>query len=198
MQRLTPVVKHLLFINVGVFLAQRIVDIDFMHTLGLRYIFSDFFRPYQLFTHLFVHADFMHLAINMFSLFTFGPVLEYTLTSKRFITFYLLTGIGAAVLYEGIQYIEMGMIGTPLYVLVGASGSIYGIFMAFAMLYPNVELFIYFIPIPVKAKYVIAFFGVYELYAGIRANPSDNVAHFAHLGGIVLAYFFIRWWRRHQ
>lgn len=258
MQRLTPIVRQLLLINIGLFFVQRLLSIDLINILGLRYIFSDFFRPYQLFTHLFVHADFFHLFTNMFALFTFGPILEYTLTSKRFITFYLLTGIGAAVLYASIQYIEISQlenlyrtylaqpspeslvaylrhfpqstyntfypfitaffehpdetayiarskdIASQLYRLkadmptVGASGSVFGIFMAFAMLYPNVELFIYFIPIPIKAKYVIAFYGVYELYTGMRANPADNVAHFAHLGGILFAYLFIKWWRRQQ
>lgn len=258
MQRMTPVVRQLLLINVGIFLAQKLLGFDLINALGLRYVFSEFFRPYQFFTHLFVHANFAHLFTNMFALLTFGPILEYTLTSRRFINFYLLTGIGAAVLYAGIQYIEMSTlkglyhtyltqphpesfvaylkhfpqstyntfypfitaftkhpdnltyiaeskaIVSQLYAMkanmptIGASGSVFGIFMAFAMLYPNVELFIYFIPIPIKAKYVIALYGAYELYAGIRVNPADNVAHFAHLGGILFAYFFIQWWRRRQ
>lgn len=258
MQRMTPIVRQLLLINVGFFLMQKLLGIDLISALGLRYVFSEFFRPYQFFTHLFVHASFIHLFTNMFALLTFGPILEYTLTSRRFVTFYLITGIGAAILYAGVQYIEMNTlknfyhtyltqphpesfvaylkcfpqstyntfypfitsffehpdnltyidkskkIASELYAIkanmptIGASGSVFGIFMAFAMLYPNVELFIYFIPIPIKAKYVIALYGVYELYAGVRANPTDNVAHFAHLGGILFAYLFIRWWRRQQ
>lgn len=258
MQRITPIVKQLLLINIGVFFVQNLLGIDLINTLGLRYIFSDSFRPYQFFTHLFVHASLGHLFSNMFALLTFGPVLEYTLTSRRFITFYLFTGLGAAALYAGIQYLEVsnlealyhtylaqpnpeGLVAYlkhfpqdtyntfypfiraffehpqeltyiakskaivgQLYMLkanmptVGASGSVFGIFMAFAMLYPNAELFLYFIPIPIKAKYVIAFYGIYELYAGLRENPADNVAHFAHLGGILFAYLFIRWWRQQQ
>lgn len=258
MQRLTPIVRQLLLINIGLFVVQNVLHIDLINVLGLRYIFSDSFKPYQLFTHLFVHASFTHLFTNMFALFTFGSILEHTLTSRRFINFYLLTGIGAAVLYTGIQYIEVSrlehlyhtylaqpdpegllaylkhfpqktyntfypfirsffehpddanyitqskVIARQLYMLkanmptVGASGSVFGIFMAFAMLYPNVELFIYFIPIPIKAKYVIALYGAYELYAGLRVNPADNVAHFAHLGGILFAYVFIQWWKRQQ
>jgi len=199
MQRMAPVVRHLLLINGGCFLMQEFLGVDLIHALGLRYIFSEFFRPYQFFTHLFVHADFVHFFINMFALHTFGPSLEYALTSRRFVTFYLFTGIGAAVLYTGVQYIEMSTIEDSLYTItIGASGSVFGIFTAFAMLYPNVDIFINFIPIPIKAKYLIIFYSVYELYAGVRANPTDNVAHFAHLGGILFAYLFIQWWRRQQ
>ena len=259
MQRITPIVKQLLLLNIGLFFLQSLLRIDLIHTLGLRYVFSNLFRPYQLFTHLFVHANFGHLFTNMFALFTFGPILEYTLSSKRFATFYILTGIGAAVLYAVTQYLvvsrlealyhaylvqpnpasfvaylnyfpqstynsfypfikaffahpdelayiaESKAIVSQLYTLkanmptmMGASGSVFGIFMAFSMLYPNVELFLYFIPIPIKAKYVIALYGAYELYAGVRQSPTDNVAHFAHLGGILFAYIFIRWWRRQQ
>ena len=195
----------------------------------------------------------------MFALITFGPILEHTLNPKKFITFYIATGLGAAVLYAGIQYVEVSKLKTlyhtylehpdpksfvtyfkyfprntyssfysfisaffahpddlayiaksrtivgQLYTLkadmptVGASGSVFGIFMAFAMLFPNVELFLFFIPFPIKAKYVISIYGGYELYAGIRDNPTDNVAHFAHLGGILFAYIFIKWWKeRHH
>ncbi|MEM9416815.1 MAG: rhomboid family intramembrane serine protease [Bacteroidota bacterium] len=258
MQRLTPIVRNLLLINIGIFLAQRLLGLDLIRLLGLRYVFSEVFRPYQLFTHLFVHANLGHLFSNMFALFMFGPILEHTLTSKRFINFYLLTGLGAALLYAGIQYVEISQLETsyhayvaqptpqslvaylksfpqstynafypfiaafgehpndPTYIAeskslayqlytfkadmptVGASGSVFGIFMAFAMLFPNVELFIYFIPIPIKAKYVIALYGAYELYAGLKGNPADNVAHFAHLGGLLVAYFFIRWWQKRR
>ena len=256
MQSITPVVKKLLLINIGLFFAQSLLGLDLIDGLGLRYVLASSFRPYQFFTHLFVHASFGHLFSNMFALLTFGPILEHTLTSKRFITFYILIGIGAAVLYVGIQYFEVSKlealyhtylaqpdpqsfmaflryfphntynsfypfiaaffehpdnlayiakskaIVSQLYMLkadmptVGASGTVFGIFMAFAMLFPNAELFLYFIPVPIKAKYVIATYGVYELYAGIRDNPADNVAHFAHLGGILFAYLFIRWWRQ--
>jgi len=253
---ITPIVKKLLLINIGLFFAQNLLGLDLIDTLGLRYVLSNYFSPYQFFTHLFVHASFGHLFSNMFALLTFGPILEHTLTSKRFITFYIITGLGAAVLYAGIQYVEVKKIEalyhtylaqpdpksfvaylnhfphkiyssfypllsdffehpdelayiakskaivSQLYTLkadmptVGASGSVFGIFMAFAMLFSNAELFLFFIPIPIKAKYVIAIYSVYELYAGIRDNPADNVAHFAHLGGILFAYLFIRWWKQ--
>jgi membrane associated rhomboid family serine protease len=256
MRQITPVVKRLLILHIAVFSVQSLLDIDLIGLLGLRCILSTYFRPYQFFTHLFVHASFGHLLSNMFALLTFGPVLEHTLHPKKFVAFYIVTGLGAAALYAGIQYVEVSKLATSyhtylaqpdpesfvaylkhfshdtygslhpfitaffeqpnnlayiakgkalahqLYKLkadmptVGASGSIFGIFMAFAMLFPNTKLFLLFIPFPVKAKYVIAICGVYELYAGIKGNPADNVAHFAHFGGIVFAYLFIRWWKR--
>lgn len=256
MYRITPIVKKLLLLNIAVFFAQNLLRLDLIDTLGLRCVLSDYFRLYQFFTHLFVHATFGHLFSNMFSLLTFGPILEHTLNSKKFITFYIITGLGAAVLYAGMQYFEVREIKnlyhtyltqpdpksfvvylkkfphdayssfysfisafferpddlayiakskaivSQLYTLkanmptVGASGSVFGIFMAFAMLFPNTELFLFFIPLPIKAKYVIAIYGMYELYAGVGDNPTDNVAHFAHLGGVLFAYLFVRWWKR--
>ena len=255
MPRLSPIVRLLLWINIGSFAAQVLLWINLPDMLGLRCILSPHFSPYQLFTHLFVHASFSHLFSNMLSLLTFGSVLEYELTSRRFITFYIITGLGAAVLYSIIHYIEIRSlyelcqaymanpnpesfatylgrfshdtyrtfyyfttdfftaaqdpayiaksksIVSQLYMLkadvpvVGASGAIFGILMAFAMLHPNTELLLIFFPIPIKAKYFVALYGAYELYAGIQANPVDNVAHFAHLGGIMFAYFLIKWWK---
>jgi membrane associated rhomboid family serine protease len=255
MRRITPIVEKLLFLNIATFCAQSLLQLDLIDILGLRCVLSDYFRPYQFFTHLFVHASFGHLFNNMFALATFGPILEQTLNSKKFVTFYLITGLGSAVLYAAIQYFEVGKLETlyhtylaqpdpesfvaylkhfphniynslysfistffehpddtayiakskaiisQLYTLkadmptVGASGSVFGILMAFAMLFPNAELFLFLIPFPIKAKYVIALYGVYEIYAGIKDNPADNVAHFAHLGGLLFAYLFVRWWK---
>ena len=256
MDQLTPFVKKLLLLNVGLFLGQRFLGLDVIDTLGLRCVLSPHFMPYQFLAHLFVHADSNHLISNMFALVTFGPVLERTLGTRRFITFYLLTGLGAAALYAGLQYIEVGALGAlyrdylaqpdpasfagflghfshetynaygdftaafwqnpdelayiakskaiieQLYMLkaniptVGASGAVFGILTAFAMLFPNAELYLYFIPYPVKAKYLIVAYGLYELYAGIKDSPTDNVAHFVHLGGILLAYLFIKWCKK--
>ena len=259
MHRMTPIVKRLLFLNITIFFVQNLLRLDLIDNLGLRCVLSDYFRPYQFFTHLFVHASFSHLFSNMFALLTFGPILEHTLNSKKFVSFYIITGLGAAILYAVMQYFEVSKleslyhtyltqpdpksfvaylknfphntynsfysfisaffecpddlayiakskaIVSQLYTLkanmptVGASGSVFGIFMAFAMLFPNTALFLFFIPFPIKAKYVIAIYGMYELYAGVRDNPADNVAHFAHLGGALFAYLLIRWWKRqHQ
>ncbi|MHA7877950.1 MAG: rhomboid family intramembrane serine protease [Bacteroidota bacterium] len=245
-------------LNIAVFVAQNFLDLNLTGVLGLRCVLSDYFRPYQFLTHLFVHVNLSHLLSNMVALLMLGPMLEYTLNARRFIIFYIITGLGASVLYASIQYLEMHNLAQlcrdywnqpnpehfvsylkrfpphiysglysfitaffehpervayiteskeivrQLYTLkvnmptVGASGSIFGIFMAFAMLFPNVRLFLFFIPIPIKAKYVIAIYGIYELYAGVSDNPTDNVAHFAHLGGVLFAYLFIKWWKKRQ
>jgi membrane associated rhomboid family serine protease len=255
MYRITPIVKILLLLNIVIFLAQNLLNLGLIDTLGLRCVLSNYFRPYQFFTHLFIHANFGHLFNNMIALVTFGPILERTLSSRKFITFYIITGLGSAVLYAVMQYFEVSklealchtylaqpnpksfvaylkhfphhtysafyslisafferpddlayiarskVIISQLYTLkadmptVGASGSVFGIFMAFAMLFPNTKLLLLFIPFPIKAKYVIALYGIYEIYAGIKDNPADNVAHFAHLGGILFAYLFVRWWK---
>jgi membrane associated rhomboid family serine protease len=256
MYRITPIVQKLLLLNIALFFMHSSLGLDLVDSLGLRCVLSDYFRPYQFFTHLFVHANLGHLGSNMFALLTFGPMLEQTLHAKKFILFYVITGLGAALLYAIIQYFEVSnleelyynylvqpnptsfvaylkhfprstysffypfissffehsddlsyiaksqAIISQLYTLkadmptVGASGSVFGIFMAFAMLFPNTALFLVFIPFPIKAKYVVAMYGVYELCAGIRSHPADNVAHFVHLGGIVFAYLFIRWWKQ--
>ena len=107
MHRITPIVKKLLLLNIAVFFAQNLLRLDLIDTLGLRCVLSDYFRPYQFLTHLFVHASFGHLFSNMFALLTFGPILEHTLNSKKFISFYIITGLGAAVLYAGMQYLSL-------------------------------------------------------------------------------------------
>jgi len=258
MRQLTPVVEKILIINVIVFFANHLFGWDLIDLLGLRYIFSAQFKPYQFLTHLFVHAGFNHLFSNMFTLVTFGPILEYHLSSKRFLSLYLITGIGAALLYTFIFYLEIGSLESmyhsylanpnpesfsaflrkfpniynlfsnlggfvhdffrypdnPAYLaksktilaqfyafkmnipIIGASGAIFGILTAFAMLFPNVRLSLLLLPIPIKAKYFIILYGMYELYAGIRVNPADNVAHFAHLGGILFAYLLVKWHQR--
>ncbi|OJW67197.1 MAG: hypothetical protein BGO68_01380 [Candidatus Amoebophilus sp. 36-38] len=258
MRQLTPVVEKILILNLIVFFAHNLLGWDLVELLGLRYIFSSQFKPYQFLTHLFVHAGFNHLFSNMFTLITFGPILEYNLSSKRFLSLYLITGIGAALLYSLIFYLEIGRLenlyqtylanpnpenfsiflhkypniynvfnnlngfvydffqhaDNPAYIaksktilaqfytfkmdipIVGASGAIFGILTAFAMLFPNARLSLLLLPIPIKAKYFLILYGMYELYAGIRDNPADNVAHFAHLGGILFAYLYIKWYQR--
>ena len=256
MYRTTPIVQKLLLLNIAIFFIHNILDIDLIDSFGLRCVLSSYFRPYQFFTHLFIHTTSGHLFSNMLSLFTFGPVLEQTMRTKRFVSFYAITGLGAALLYAGIQYVEITKLRTlcsihcmqptpqslvdyleyfPKYlyssfspfithffenpddiayiakskviarelytlkadiVTVGASGSVFGIFTAFAMLFPNTDIFLIFMPFPIKAKYMILAYGAYEFYAGIKANPMDNVAHFAHLGGILFAYLFVKLWQK--
>lgn len=253
--RLTPVVKNLLLINVIIFLLQSVVQADLVYYLGLRYIHAETFRPYQFLTHIFMHGSWMHLFSNMFALFIFGPLLERFWGSQRFLFFYLVTGLGAGLLYSAVNYYEVSTLqnqvnsylnaptpekfdtfvldnaefayqrlsgfideyydnpNTASYVneskqyamqvlrtkenipMVGASGAIFGILMAFGMLFPNTELFLLFFPFPIKAKYFVLFYGLYELYAGFGRVPGDNVAHFAHLGGMLFAFILIKIWR---
>lgn len=248
-------VRNLLIINVVVFLLQLagIVDAD---TFALHYFGSDYFRPVQLFTHMFMHGGWGHLFSNMFSLFIFGPLLERFWGPQRFLAFYLITGLGASLLYSGVRayelneleedvaiYVEspspvafnnfmdehvgdgagqelaiaylrnpdnpeyeeaskelVGRVYTAVYnsPLLGASGAIFAILMAFGLLFPNLELMLLFLPIPIKAKYFVLLYGAYELYAGFKRLPGDNVAHFAHLGGMLFAYILVRMWQRND
>lgn len=254
-QRLSPVVKNLLIINLIVFIAPYIlsavmgIQLDFVRIFGLRYFFSNEFEPYQLFTHFFVHASTLHIFSNMFALFMFAPMLETVWGSKRFLTFYLVCGFGASLLYSGVHFWEInqlfGYLNEPNFQsfvefidrlglrsdfikfieaygnnptdpelieqsriviakiceakanvpMVGASGAVFGILMAFGMIFPNVELMLLFPPIPIKAKYMVWLYAAMELYAIIENSPKDNVAHFAHLGGMLFAFILIRYWR---
>ena len=252
---LTPVVKNLLIINIVVLAVQELLGIDFVTMFGLRYIFADTFRPYQFVTHLFMHGGWLHLFSNMFALFIFGPLLERMWGSKRFLFYYLFTGLGASVLYMAVDYYEVNQMETAadqvleapspdrfstfvmqhaefaypqlqgfidryydnpnsaalisqsksnveqlIYLeenkpLVGASGAIFGILIAFGMLFPNTELFLLFFPFPIKAKYFVLFYGLYELWTGFQRAPGDNVAHFAHLGGMLFGFILIKLWK---
>lgn len=255
---LTPMVKNLLIVNVMVFIAGMVLNLNFPQILGLRYIFSEEFRPFQILTHIFVHGSGMHLFFNMFALFIFGPMLERMWGPSRFLTFFLVTGLGASVLYSVVNYYEIkqveqaaneyladpnpddfdlfihehaeyaysqlydfitGYMNNPSsgeYVsqseklvndvytrkantpMVGASGAVYGVLMAFGMLFPNLELFLLFIPFPVKAKYLVTFYGLSALYSGFARMPGDNVAHFAHLGGMLFAFILVKYWQKQR
>ncbi len=147
------------------------------------------FQFHQLVSYMFLHADFTHLFFNMFALWMFGRQLEYDLGSKRFLGYYLLTGIGAGAL----NLLVMSLTGD--YALtVGASGAVYGILLAFGVLHPNVPLYLMFIPVPIKAKWFVIGYGVLELLQGVSATP-DGVAHFAHLGGMVFGLALLLFWR---
>lgn len=258
MMRITPMVKNILIINVVVFFIQAIFSLPLSRIAGLYVIFADNFQPYQVVTYMWIHGGFGHILGNMFAVFIFGPMLETVWGSKRFLTFYLICGIGAGVLYGTIDLIEKLPIKndreafledpTPekfeLYILdykvsprnsemlaefsdkfygspnsdsyiaqskqfvndifeihteipmVGASGAVFGILMAFGMLFPNTQLFLLFPPIPVKAKYLVLFYGLYELYSEFSRMPGDNVAHLAHLGGMLIAFILLKLWQK--
>jgi membrane associated rhomboid family serine protease len=248
---LSPVVRVLLIINVLVFF---VTDENVIQQFGLHSFLSESFNPTQIITHMFLHGGFGHLFSNMIGLVVFGPMLENFWGPRRFTFFYFFTGIGAAFLFSGINYIEMRDVyqavldyrvnptpdgfltfidkeapslydrlqpvmdqfqrlpndaQTKEYTLrivnkiydeqisqpmVGASGAIFGVIMGFGLLFPNTQLFLLFPPIPIKAKYLVLIYGAYELYTGVYQAQSDNVAHFAHIGGMLFAFILVKFW----
>lgn len=256
--RMTPMVKNILIINVVVFLLSSLIKIDVVDILGLRYIFADSFRPFQFFSYMWMHGGFWHLFGNMFAVLIFGPMLEQIWGPKKFLAFYLITGVGAGVLYASINYYEVSQVqqASEVYIqnpdpeafnlfitehaprfynrlfdfineyadqpdngqyiaeskaianqiyeskanipMVGASGAVFGILMAFGMLFPNTVLYLLFPPIPVKAKYLVMFYGAYELYSEINRSAGDNVAHFAHLSGMLIAFLLLKYWQKNS
>lgn len=191
-EALPPVVKGLIIINVIVFIAQMTLDrsFDLTDRLALYPIQSGGFEPYQIATHMFTHGSIMHILFNMLGLWMFGRVLENYWDSKRFLLFYFISGIGAAVTHLAISYFT----NSPEPV-IGASGAVMGIVAAFAYLFPNTPLYIYFIPIPIKAKWVVTALLAYDLYSGVTGR-GDNVAHFAHLGGALTGFILVLIWNK--
>lgn len=212
-----PVTKNLLVINIILYMCMMVFSkwgIDLNDLLGLHFILAHNFRPYQLVTYMFMHANLTHIAFNMFSLWMFGRVIEMTLGGKRFLIFYLLCGIGAGVCQEAVQIVSYYIQGLDhfalvetgnsilptsayigLWTTVGASGSLYGVFLAYGMLYPNERVMLLIPPIPLKAKYLITGLIVFELLIALSSS-GDNVAHFAHLGGALAGFLLIRFYRR--
>ncbi len=270
MLTLPPVVKNLLIINVLILFATTFteeISLYTSHLFGLHHWSSDLFMPHQGVTYMFLHGGFFHLFFNMFALFMFGRILEQVWGGKKFLIYYMVTGIGAGVLQLIVMTFELNNLQEVIRQLgqnitpeafsafveeyipkpsdqatarditrvsrrflgdwitaenpdamhwkadamnianiflelktnmgtVGASGSVFGILLAFGMLFPNTELMLLFFPVPIKAKYFVIGYGVFELYAGFNNNPADNVAHFAHLGGMLFGYLLIRYWRK--
>lgn len=253
---LPEVVKNLLIINVIMYLATQLLlsrGIDLTDILGLHYFASEKFRIYQIVTYMFMHDShsFMHIFLNMLALYMFGSVVENVWGGKKFLTFYLLTGFGAAIAHYAIVYFQMqpritffndyinsadlnqmyALVNSDAYgssfgpdfrellqtnptqalevsidfakqfrnellnapVVIGASGAVYGVLLAYGMLFPNSLLYLFF-AIPVKAKYVVILYGIIELFSGISGG--DNVAHFAHLGGLVTGIIIILYWKQ--
>ena len=190
-----PIVKNLIIINVLVFMAQSLLDSRYLLTaqLAMWPVTSPLFQPYQIVTHMFSHGGFSHILFNMFSLWMFGKILENVWGGKRFLLFYLISGIGAAVAHLAVQYL-MGGDGPA----VGASGAVMGILVAFGYLFPNTELFILFIPFPVKAKWVVIGYIAIDLFSGVARFSGDNVAHFAHLGGALTGFILVLIWNKND
>jgi membrane associated rhomboid family serine protease len=192
MFRLSPIVKNLIIINVIVFFAQSIMPI-LTQWLSLYNVNTPYFKPYQLFTYMFCHADFMHIFFNMLILSSFGPILEEFWGQKRFTMFYTICGVGAG-MFNIVMDLFFG-IGT-FSAMIGASGAVYGVMTAFGLIFPDMELRLMLLPISFKAKYMVMVMGGLAIYSGFKATPGDNVAHFAHLGGIVIAIIFVQVWGR--
>ena len=262
---LPPVIKNLLIINGLFFLAtlafQHIYDKDLIDYLGLHYPIASQFRPYQFITYMFMHGGFSHIFFNMFALWMFGNVLENMWGPKKFLIYYLFTGIGAALTHYAIFYFQISPVTSAIDhflskpsieafkifassdnfslssaemmnhynafvvkynslidsksqlaetinfmyqyredvlnapVVVGASGAVFGVLLAFGMMFPNSLIYLYFF-IPIKAKWFVFLYGAIELFSGVMARPGDNVAHFAHLGGMVFGFALLYWWER--
>lgn len=189
---LPPVVKNLLIINVLVFILQNVLDkrMNFTQLIGLWPINSSMFQPWQPVTHMFAHGGMFHIFFNMFALWMFGRVLENLWGSKKFLIFYMLSGLGAAALHLAVQYFA----GT-FSVAVGASGAVYGLLVAFAFLFPNTPLYLMFIPIPIKAKWAITGILVLDLIFGF-SSANTGVAHAAHIGGAITGFIIVWYWKK--
>lgn len=255
-----PVVLNLIIINALMLLLTWFLgnmNIDIVNILGLHSFYSSSFYIWQPITNIFLHGDIMHLFFNMFSLWMFGRILEQVWGGKKFLLYYLMTGVGASLLNSVVTIAEVewmrhsaeqvlanttpdtffdfvksyapgakgeissfldGWYNSPkdtayikeakeaVYTImdarsdsitIGASGSVYGVLLAFGMLFPNMMLLLLFPPIPIKAKYMVMIFAAFELYFGISGKQS-GIAHFAHLGGMLVGFFIIRYWKKHN
>jgi len=231
---LPEVIKNLLIINglffVGSLVMQSTFGMDLNRILGLYVPGSEHFRPLQLITHMFMHGNIGHIFFNMFALWMFGNMLENVWGGRRFLIYYMATGLGAALIHLGWNYFELVQVtqsvsaeqvqrviqeGSSILMrgqnysdpalaklnliynipTVGASGAVFGILLAFGMLFPNTRIYLYF-AFPIKAKYFVIGYGLLELFNGIANDPSSNVAHFAHLGGMLFGFILIKYWQR--
>lgn len=187
---------------------------DYMYEkLALFPLQSPYFRPYQLLTHMFMHGNFIHILFNMYTLFMFGCVLENVWGGKKFLLYYMVTGLGAAALHLGVLHLEAssymaaaeaGNYGAQIMVArilntptVGASGAIYGLLLAYGMLFPNNVMGLVFPPVTLKAKYFVIIFGALELLLGISGRDS-SIAHFAHLGGMLFGLILLLYWKKNN
>lgn len=207
-----PVTKNIIIINVLIMILTALDKSDFMYeTFALFYPASQYFRPWQIVTHMFMHGGFWHLFFNMYTLLIFGIELERIWGPKKFLLFYFVTGIGAALFHIFTQFIQAeilirqieagsmaaGMALRTLYLTptVGASGAIYGVLLGFAMLFPNQRLMLLFPPIAIKAKWAVVVFAAIELVTGVF-SMGGGIAHFAHLGGMLFGLIMILYWKK--
>lgn len=208
MNNMPPVVKNLLIINCLCFAAQWVAElygINLTALLGLHFMAASHFHIYQIFTYMFMHGNLEHLFFNMFALWMFGRIMEAQMSSQRFLFYYLTCGIGAGLVQEVAQLMHFFYIGGTLDALasmseplnmwntVGASGAIYGILLAFGYTFPKERLFIFPFPVPIRAKYFIMIYIAIEFFS-VVGRSGDGVAHFAHLGGMLVGYLLLRYW----
>jgi membrane associated rhomboid family serine protease len=191
MFNITPLVRNIIIVNVAIFLLQNLASqYGLTELIALWDVRSPYFRPYQFFTYMFAHGGFGHIFFNMLAFASFAPILEGYWGDKKFLLFYVATGMGAGIIYAVINYFIMPGGGG---IMLGASGAVYGILMAFGLLFPNLELMLLFPPIPIKAKYMVFVMG-FITYA---LDTSGTVAHLAHFGGAFTAFLIIMYWKSH-
>lgn len=216
MNKLPPITKNLLIINVLCWMgtmAMAKYGIDLHKLFGLHFFLSPSFRIWQLVTYMFLHEGFSHIFLNMFAVWMFGRIMEIQWGSKRFLLFYLLCGIGAGLTQELFQYVQYEITLANLefditpevihdlrsymnaFLTVGASGAVYGILLGYGMTFPENQLFIIPIPFPIKAKWLVTGYVLLELVLGLRNSAADNVAHFAHLGGMLAGFLILLYWK---
>lgn len=222
-ERIPTVTKNIIIINILFWVASIVLPklgVNMVSLFGLHFPGAKDFYAFQIFTYMFMHdtSSISHLFFNMFAVFMFGRILENLWGPKRFLFYYIVTGIGAGLIQELVWFFELkdvlfasqslvdiGQI-SPIakdqflnyFVTVGASGAVFGILLAFGMLFPNIPLYLMFIPVPIKAKYFVVFYGLAELFMGVSNYGGDNVAHFAHLGGMLFGYFLIKYWKKND
>ena len=221
MRRIPTITKNLLIINVLMFLALKVFQmkgIDLNDLLGLHFFMAPDFRIYQLVTYMFMHANLEHIFFNMFAMWMFGCVVENVWGPKKFLFYYISCGIGAGIIQEIVQFASFYFMATSQipdvgfgdlgqiainstavlnqWTTVGASGAIYAILLAFGMIFPEERIFIFPLPVPIKAKWFVCGYAAIELFSAL-ATPGDSVAHFAHLGGMLFGFLMIRYWKNH-
>ncbi len=218
MNSIPTMTKNLLVINLLAFVATWVFGrsgVDLNSLLGLHFFMASDFRVYQFLTYMFLHGGFTHILFNMFALWMFGSVIERVWGPKKFLFYYIVCGVGAGIMQEIVQYANYQIEGMAAYeyvsvsgmrmamdaylnqwTTIGASGAVYGVLLAFGMIFPNERLFIIPFPFPIKAKWLIAGYIAIELFSAMSA-PGDGVAHMAHLGGMLFGFLLIRYWRNH-
>ena len=218
MNNIPTMTKNLLIINVLAYLATSVLQmrgVDLKSLLGLHFFLASDFHIYQFLTYMFLHGSFTHILFNMFALWMFGSVIERVWGPRKFLFYYICCGIGAGFTQELVQYADYSIQGIAAYqyvnaggvqmttnayiniwTTIGASGAVYGILLAFGMIFPNERLFIIPFPFPIKAKWLIVGYVAIELFSAM-SGPGDGVAHMAHLGGMLFGFLLIRYWQKH-